>query len=147
MRITLLLPGVAAVLLVAADAKDDELKKFEGTWVMASGEREGEKVADEHVKKSKITWEGKRVTVHTPHQSREPIRAETTVDPSKSPKQMDWVRSTGPGKGMAMHGIYEFIDADHYRVCFAPPGKERPKEFATKPGSGHTLHVWKRAKQ
>jgi hypothetical protein len=33
-----------------------------------------------------------------------------------------------------------------YRVCFAPPGKPRPREFATKPGSSHTLHVWKRVK-
>jgi uncharacterized protein (TIGR03067 family) len=147
MRATLLLPVAAAVLLVAADAKDDELKKFQGTWVLASGERDGEKLPDEHVKKSKITWEGKRVSLLTPHQSREMIRAEVALDPGKSPKRMEWVRDAGPGKGMTMHAIYEFLDADRYRVCFAPPGKDRPKEFATRPGSGHTLHVWKRAKQ
>jgi hypothetical protein len=46
-----------------------------------------------------------------------------------------------------MHAIYEFIDADQYGVRFAPPGKERPKGFATRPGSGHALHVRKRAKR
>jgi hypothetical protein len=30
---------------------------------------------------------------------------------------------------------------------FDPSGKERPTTFATKPGSGHILHVWKRAKE
>jgi uncharacterized protein (TIGR03067 family) len=150
MRTTLLF-AAAAVLLVAAEAREDEagkeLQKFQGTWAMVSGEKDGEKVADEHVKKSKMTWKGKQVSLLTPHQSKEVIRAETTVDPSKSPKQMDWVRSTEPGKGKTMHAIYEFIDADHYRVCFAPPGKERPKEFRTRPGTGHTLHVWKRVKE
>jgi uncharacterized protein (TIGR03067 family) len=147
MRTTLLLPAAAAVLLVAADAKDDELKKFEGSWVLVSGERDGEKVPDEHVKRSQITWEGKRVSLLTPHQSKETIRAEVTLDPAKAPKQMDWVRATEPGKGQRMQAIYEFVGEDQYRVCFAPPGKDRPKEFRTRPGTGHTLHVWKRAKQ
>ena len=44
-----------------------------------------------------------------------------------------------------MHAIYEFVGEDRYRICFAPPGKYRPTGFATRPGSGHLLHVWKRA--
>jgi uncharacterized protein (TIGR03067 family) len=148
MRTTIVL---TAALLVAADSGDDavkeELKKFQGGWVLRSGEREGEKVADKHVRRSKLTYEGNRVVVHTPHQSEEPIKAEITVDPSKSPRHIEWVRSTGPHKGMKMLGIYEFVEEGHYRVCFAPPGKERPKSFTTKEGSGHILHVWIRAKK
>jgi uncharacterized protein (TIGR03067 family) len=150
MRATLLLVSIAT-LLVAAEARDDEvkkeLKKFEGNWVMVSGEKEGEKIADEHVKQSKLTWKGKSVSLLTPHQSKETIQAECTLDPGKSPRQMDWVRSTEPGKGKKMQAIYEFMGEDQYRVCFAPPGKDRPTEFATKPGSGHMLHVWKRVKE
>jgi uncharacterized protein (TIGR03067 family) len=137
-------------LLVAAEAKDDqakkEFKKFAGTWVMVTGEKDGEKIPAEHVKKSKLTWKDKECLVVTPHQSKETIKGTTTLDPSKQPKEMDWVRSAGPDAGKTMHAIYEFVGDDQYRICFAPAGKDRPKEFSTKPGTGHTLHVWKRVK-
>ncbi len=29
------------------------------------------------------------------------------------------------------------------KVCFASPGKDRPKEFSAKKGTGQLLHVWK----
>ena len=45
-----------------------------------------------------------------------------------------------------MKGIYE-IDGDNYKVCFAPPGKDRPKEFSSKGDEGLTLSVWKKAKK
>ena len=150
MRFTLLLATTTS-LLIAADAKEDEakkeLRKFQGTWVLVSGEKDAEKIKDEHVKQSKITWERHRATLLTPHQSKETIRADITLDPSKNPKQMDWIRVTEPGKGKRMLAIYEFIDEDQYRICYAPPGKERPKDFSTKAGSGHILHVWKRVKK
>ena len=44
-----------------------------------------------------------------------------------------------------MLGIYKLND-DHYKVCFAPPGKPRPNEFGAKPGSGYILQVWARTK-
>ena len=42
-------------------------------------------------------------------------------------------------------GIYELTD-DSYKVCFGPPGGERPTEFASKPGSKVRLIVMKREK-
>ena len=89
MRTAVLLASIA-VLLAAAEGKDDvqkELKKFEGDWVLASGEKEGTKIADEHVKKSKITWKGKVTTLLTPHQSKEPIKGECTIDLTKTPSR------------------------------------------------------------
>jgi uncharacterized protein (TIGR03067 family) len=148
MRSRLLL-AAGAVLLLAGGPGDEarkELKKFAGTWVLVSGEVDGKPVADEHVKKSKISWVGNKAELLTPHQSKELIRGDVRLDPAKKPRQMDWVRSTEPGKGKEMHAIYEWLGDDQYRVCFAPPGKDRPTEFKTRPGSGHTLHVWKRAK-
>jgi hypothetical protein len=38
--------------------------------VLVSGEKDGEKVADENVRKSKITWKGAGVALLTPHQSK-----------------------------------------------------------------------------
>jgi uncharacterized protein (TIGR03067 family) len=141
---------LAAGLLVAADSTDEaaqkELKKLKGTWVMVSGEVDGKAVADEHVKKSKITWDGGKVTLITPHQSDKPIEGTTRLDPTKTPKEMDFTRSVGPSAKTTMHAIYEFDGDDKYRICFDPSGTARPKEFATKEGTGHVLHVWKRQK-
>lgn len=149
MGLTLLL---AAGLLLGADAKDDaakkELKKLEGTWILESGEKDGTKLTDDVVKKSKIIWKGGDVTIESPHQSKEPMKSSiVAIDPAKKPGEMEWKRSVGPDKDKSMLAIYEWIDDDHYRVCFAPGGKDRPKEFKTKEGSGHILHVWKRVKE
>jgi uncharacterized protein (TIGR03067 family) len=146
-----LMAGVV-LFLCGADAKEDvakdELKKFQGMWVMESGEKDGKKLAAEHVKKSKITWKDKECTVETPHQSKETIKGVITkLDPGKKPNEMSWKRSAGPDAGKEMHAIYEWVDKDHYRVCFAPAGKDRPTEFSTKADSGHILHTWKRMKE
>jgi uncharacterized protein (TIGR03067 family) len=133
--------------LLPDDDLAKEVSKFQGTWVMASGEKDGAKIDDELVKKNKIVWKGKKVELESPHQSKETIKATTVVDVTKNPKQMDWVRENGPDAGKTMYAIYEWIDPDLYRICFASAGKDRPKGFATKPGSGRFLHVWKRVKE
>ena len=42
--------------------------------------------------------------------------------------------------------IYE-LDGDTFKLCYAAPGEERPKEFSAKGANGITLAVWKRAKK
>jgi uncharacterized protein (TIGR03067 family) len=67
------------------------------------------------------------------------------LDATKKPKQIDAQDAEGPTVG-SNHGIYEFTTDGDFRVCFAAPGKDRPTEFATKPGSGHFMHLWRKAK-
>ena len=52
----------------------------------------------------------------------------------------------GPFKGKTTLGIYK-LEGDEFTVCFAPPDKDRPKEFTTKSGTGVLVHVWKRQKK
>ena len=33
---------------------------------------------------------------------------------------------------------------DTYKLCYAPPGQERPKEFSAREGTGYTLSTWQR---
>ncbi len=70
-----------------------------------------------------------------------------TIDPTKSPKTADSVQGTGPDKGKTLLGIYEIIDDNHKRACWAPVGKPRPTSFSSEPGSGHILQVWERVDQ
>ena len=33
------------------------------------------------------------------------------------------------------------------KMCYAPPGKDRPKEFGAKEGTGYTFSEWQREKK
>ena len=130
------------------DNDPDEVKKFQGTWVMVSGKKDGQPVAAEHVSKSKIVWMGNETYLETPHQAKDPMKSKPTIKAStgSGPRAIDITRAVGPDAGKTMLAIYEFRGPDMYVAVFAPPGKDRPKEFDSKPGSGHTMHVWKRVK-
>ncbi len=144
MRVSRLVPllfAFAAATVFAQGA--DELKKFEGTWVLVSGKRDGQAVPADQVAKGKITWKGKEVVTETPHQHKEAIKATATIG---APKSMDFVRTNGPDAGKTMLAIYEFRGPDEYVIVFAPAGKDRPKELDSKAGSGTIMHVWKRQK-
>ena len=139
----------AAAVAEAMDNNVDqqELKRLQGTWVLVSGEMEGKKVVAEAIEASRMTYSGDTITLNTPHQSAQPITSKVNrLDPKKAPREMEWVRSAGPGAGRTMQAIYEFDGMDTYKVCFDPAGKGRPKEFATTSGGCKILHVWKRAK-
>ena len=126
---------------------DSELQKFQGTWVMASAEMDGKKVHDAHVKKSRITFAGDKVELMTPHQHKVTILATVVkLDPMKNPREMHWVRTSGPNAGKTVIAIYAFEGPDQYKICFDPAGAATPETFNTKTGSGHIWHTWKRAK-
>jgi hypothetical protein len=61
----------------------------------------------------------------------------------KNPKEIAWTIEAGPLKGQTGLGIYE-LDGDTYKVCYAVPGKPRPREFASRPDTGISLEVYKR---
>jgi uncharacterized protein (TIGR03067 family) len=129
--------------LIAADPKDDaekELKNLKGVYVMASGEEKGEKLPDMIVKTATLTVEGDEHTVKIGDQT---IIGTHKLDPNKKPKEMDSSDTEGPFKGKTYLGIYKFEDGV-FTVCFAAPGKDRPKEFTTKSGTGELLHIWKK---
>jgi len=133
---------VAAGLLIAADAKDDQ-KKLDGTWVLVSGDTDGVKVAEPVIKSSKLVFKGDE---HTVTVGDVVMKGTQKLDPSKKPAAIDIMDTDGPFKGKTLLGIYELSD-DTFKVCIASPGKDRPKEFSTKDGSAHIFHVWKKEKK
>jgi len=129
-----------------ADAQK-ELQKFQGTWVMVSGEKDGKKAADEHVSRSKLTYQGDKLQIMVPNQHGEMLLADIVkIDPTKSPKEMHFVRKNGPNAGKTLVGIYEFEGDDQYKFAFDPSGAMTLKEFTTKTGTGHIRNTWKRVK-
>ena len=128
-------------LLIAADTKNDdaskkELKKLSGSYVMVSGESRAEKLSEERIKGTKMIIQGDKYTATF---GGDPVMGTLKVDPTKTPKEID---ATDSGRKTIL-GIYKF-EKGQFTVCFAPPDKERPKEFSIKVGTGDFIHVWKK---
>ena len=132
---------LAVGLLIAADAKDDaaakkELKRLSGTYVMVSGESKAEKLSEERIKEAKLEMDGDKYSANF---GGDTVKGTLKIDPTKAPKEID----ATDGEGRTMLGIYKF-EKGQFTVCFAPLGKERPKEFSIKVGTGDFIHVWKK---
>jgi uncharacterized protein (TIGR03067 family) len=138
---------LAIGFLLAADSKDDdikkEFKKLDGTWAVDSFTADGNKQADDDVKKFRLILEGNKYTL----KQEDTVVSKGTfkIDPAKKPKTIDVTPTEGDGQGSGMLGIYE-IDGDTYRVCYAQAGKDRPTKFASEVGSEHFFFVFKRVK-
>lgn len=136
---------LAAGFLVAADKPQapsgNDLDKLQGAWTLVVLEVNGEKQPPEKIK---------RILVYAGHNWRvkvgdDELEGSSKFDASKTPKAIDITYNTGPNKGKTYLGIYE-IDGDTYRACVAPPGKDRPKEFVSKPGTDLQVLEFKRLK-
>src|SRR5262245_24231200 len=117
-----------------------------GEWQLVSMIRNGEELPKSELGKMVRQVAGNEVTVVVEGaEGVATLKSTLSIDATKSPKTIDATRTNGPTKGRAALGIYEF-DGDELKTCVAPPDKDRPTEFASKPGSEHVLAVWKRVK-
>lgn len=145
----LLILAVSLTTVVWGDeARDEAIKKdrrlIEGKWRVIGLEVNGNKAMEVDAKKLSVvngsngTWtlwsEGKQVAKGT-----------STIDPAKTPRTLDFQASEGEDKDKVYLGIYELHEKTR-KLCFAPPGKERPTKFATTPGSEHILVMFEREK-
>ncbi len=68
-------------------------------------------------------------------------RGTSRNDYSTIPYQSDVIVTDGAEAGKTLPQIFQ-ISGDVLVACIAPEGAARPAEFASHPGSGHTLSVW-----
>ncbi len=71
------------------------------------------------------------------------MSARFTLDPSTTPRQIDYLNLAGSHAGKTQQGIYE-LDGDSLRISIAAPGHARPSDFSTAKGDGRTLTVFAR---
>jgi uncharacterized protein (TIGR03067 family) len=141
-------PADSGLLLVVwkrsePDAARAELAKFQGTWQLVAAETEGKKTDDAQVKQIRVTITGNSHTVRFGDQV---IAHDVafSIDPTRTPHWTTDTINIGPDKGKQILGIYR-LDGDMLTSCVAKTGSERPTEFVSKPGTGHTLRVFRRA--
>jgi uncharacterized protein (TIGR03067 family) len=143
--IGLLLGGIG-LLVASDDPKSDVVRKereiYQGTWRVTALEADGSKLSEDDCA---------RVTVHNQADGGWTVRLEgfviwqgtSTIDPTKTPKWIDFSPTEGTDAGKNFLGIYEF-GKDTRKLCYAEAGKERPRDFLAKSGSGHVLITFKR---
>ena len=143
----LLVMSVAGIA-TADDAKDEAItkdrKQTEGTWRVVALEVNGNKAMEEDAKKLTVV-NGSDGTWSLHSEGKEISKGTSTIDPTKKPKSIDFTPTEGEGKGKLHLGIYELGEKTR-KLCFAAPGKDRPAEFASMPGSEHILVTFEREK-
>lgn len=123
------------------DSHQDELAKFQGTWVAVAFEREGVKTPEEHLGTVRLVIDGDRYRYSEPGGG---FEGRYRLDPTKRPKEIDSILTTGEHRGKVAPGIYE-IDGETHPVCFAPPGSEdRPTALVDSPGAGYRLYLMRK---
>jgi uncharacterized protein (TIGR03067 family) len=131
---------------VKADAPKDaaakEYARFEGTWTFVSLEVAGKKMPVEVLKDHALVLKGDHFEMNSPEGV---AKGTFTFNLQTKPKQLDVTFTNGPQKGQNIKAIYK-LEGDTYTVCLDMVGKERPAEFASKPGTGLVLEVLRREK-
>ena len=145
-RVTAGLVLAAALMGIGASPKEDaskkDLERMQGDWAAASMVRDGEALPEDDAQALFRTVKDDQYTVF---RFRTPAGKGTfKVDATKEPRAIDFLPDGNVTGGKPLLGVYEWQGPDRYRVCFAPPGEERPTDFACKKGSNQTLTVWRR---
>jgi len=148
MRIATLLLVLGIALTVGARPPQKEpatngSAKLEGTWAIVSVEIDGNPLAMDKLKESRLTIHGKDYSFKLGD-----VHLEFTyrLDASRSPNAIDLIVAAGPEKGKVYHGICK-LEKDRYQICRTTvPGKARPTEFATRRNSGLMIVVWQHEK-
>lgn len=118
--------------------RTDELKKFQGVWVIRVAEQDGRKASPDD---GKWEFEGDKSTLKVGSQVEE---STVKLDPAKGPRWIDLAVTSGRNKGHTYLGIYKFVD-DELLLCFPKDTRaDRPTEFSGTAGNGQALTVLKR---
>jgi uncharacterized protein (TIGR03067 family) len=135
-----------ATFATADDAKDEAIKKdrkqMEGTWRATALIVNGETFTQENANALTVV-NGADGTWIIRDRGTEKSKGTSTIDPTKSPKNIDITPSGGQDKGVTYLGIYE-LGENTRKVCIAKSGKEQPTEFSSKPGSEYILVIFER---
>ena len=123
------------------DKGKDDTDKLRGVWSCASGVNDGKPLPEDIVKQLKLTLTKDRYK--TEKGKILLFDGIYKIDAGQRPKHINITAPEGEQAGKTSKGIYA-LEGETLRMCYAD--KDRPKDFESKPGSGVTLVMWKRAK-
>lgn len=105
---------------------------------------DGEDVTNDAKLQFKFTFTGNEATVEGNEEvKKEYARLKFKLDPSASPKQIDFTVALGIQKDAVIEGIYA-IKGDELKICAKVFGKDRPTKFESADGSSVVMLILKR---
>jgi uncharacterized protein (TIGR03067 family) len=121
-----------------------ELKALQGVWTLEAVETDGVR-PDPSTARVWVLVIDKNI--YNPGTRDREIEYTIRLDPSHDPKWIDLIPHAGPNKLRTLRGIYR-TRGDLLTICRSlDPDDPRPTAFATGPGTGRSLVVWKRKRQ
>jgi uncharacterized protein (TIGR03067 family) len=128
-----LIAAASCMVLTAtlvAETKEQALTKLQGKWRVERIEENGTAEPAEEAARFTITVKGTRMIVEMAGRTE---NTEFTIDPDKSPKEIDLTPQYGDDKGKVFRGIYD-LEGDTLRIC-AAPSSARPTKFVSEQGT------------
>jgi uncharacterized protein (TIGR03067 family) len=119
----------------------EQLRALEGEWHFLSLEVDGAGMPASMLGKSRLLIDRDRFRLESPEGHYEGV---FTLEVEADPAQIDIEFVEGPEAGNWSYGIFR-LDGDELQLCLGLVGAQRPKRFATMPGSGHAFEQLRRA--
>jgi uncharacterized protein (TIGR03067 family) len=121
-----------------------EMEELNGTWKVISKKVQGIELIGKHEKETFVTFKNGEFTWAD---DGAPPGKIVSIDPSKSPKEVDYLYTGGVEKGKTHKAIYHKLNADTFTDCFGPSGTARPQEFKSTADNNLTVMVYVRVKK
>lgn len=123
------------------DATKNDLQLFQGSWQpVFIRNPEGKVASDEELKSVRLVVKGNVFALTTKEMS---ISGTFAIDPSKTPKAIEFVLTNGKSPDEKFLGVYE-IRGDRRLSCFALPKQDRPRVLRPTE-KGYLMFEWKPA--
>jgi uncharacterized protein (TIGR03067 family) len=118
--------------------KDNDLERLQGTWRVVSLTEEGKAVVKEVADTIEIVID--KDTFTASEKGVVGAKYSITLEPNKSPKQIDFKHLIGESKGGVEPGIYQF-EKDQVRMILDEKRKGRPTVFEGKETASYSVIV------
>src|SRR5437870_5033931 len=91
------------------DAVKKELAKLQGVWKIVRGEEDGEPLSEQLVQNLKLVFKGDQLTLKEDEGvAQKAAKVALKIDPSTTPKCIDFKIEAGTKKDTFLEGIYEW---------------------------------------
>lgn len=138
LQMAVVLAASMGAAITAQTPHADELRKIEGGWIVVAAEQRGRPF--EVIRGGGLVIEGTAFSLKTAAGNE--FKGQIRVDPTKSPKQLDFVHDK---EGLVWEAIYTVSD-EAFRLNYVEAGgaDKRPTLFATSTDTAGTVIVMNR---
>lgn len=121
----------------------EEMTTLSGEWSAQAIVMDGQSLPEEYLKVGRRIATGNELEVTMAGHVQ--VHTGFVVDPTQSPKQINYFDLENPDNGFTQFGIYE-VKGDSLKACMGGKGRRRPTRLKSVKGDGQTLSIWKKLK-